>query len=123
MVAKAILCGISHGMGWLRLVGSLKLQVSFAEYGLLYRALLQKRPIILRSLLIVATPYFIFIYAVFYMYVYIHIFPSSTIFFVIANIDAHVHPQKSPTHPQKRPTNPQKSLYFPFPPSFLLLQI
>ena len=45
------------GMGWLRLVGSLKLQVSFAEYSLFYRALLQKRPIILRSLLIKATPY------------------------------------------------------------------
>ena len=44
-------------MGWLRLVGSLKLQVSFAEYSLFYRALLQKRPIVLRSLLIVATPY------------------------------------------------------------------
>ena len=42
--------------GWLRLVGSLKLQVSVAEYSLFYRALLQKRPIISRSLLIVATP-------------------------------------------------------------------
>jgi len=42
-------------MGWLRLVGSLKLQVSFAEYRLLYRALLQKRLIILRSLPIVTT--------------------------------------------------------------------
>jgi len=42
---------------WLRLVGSLKLQVSFAENRLFYRALLQKRPIILRSLLIEATPY------------------------------------------------------------------
>ena len=40
-------------MGWLRLVGSLKVQVSFTEYRLF---LLQKRPIILRSLLIVATP-------------------------------------------------------------------
>jgi len=50
---------ISRGtpMGWLRLVSSLKLQVSFAEYSLFYRALLQKRPIILRSLLIAATPY------------------------------------------------------------------
>ena len=46
-----------RGMGWLRLVGSLKLQVSLAEYHLFYRALLQKRPIILRSLLIVVTPY------------------------------------------------------------------
>ena len=44
-------------MGWLRLVGSLKLYVSFAKYSLFYRALLQKRPVILRSLLIVATPY------------------------------------------------------------------
>ena len=39
------------------IVGSLKLKVSFAEYRLFYRALLQKRPIMLRSLLIVATPY------------------------------------------------------------------
>jgi len=49
--------GMCRAMGWLRLVGSLKLQVSFAEYRLLYRALLQKRPVILWSLLIVATPY------------------------------------------------------------------
>ena len=33
-------------MGWLRLVGSLELQVSFAEYRLFYRTLLQKRPTI-----------------------------------------------------------------------------
>ena len=32
-------------MGWLRLVGAFKLQVSFAEYLLFYRALLQKRPV------------------------------------------------------------------------------
>jgi len=38
-------------MGWLPLIGSLKLQVCFAEYRLFYRAHLQKRPIILRSLL------------------------------------------------------------------------
>ena len=44
-------------MGWLRLVGSIELSVSFAEYRLFYRALLQKRRIILRSLLIEATPY------------------------------------------------------------------
>ena len=44
-------------MGWLQLVGSFKLQVSFAEYTLFYRALLQKRPIVSRSLLIEATPY------------------------------------------------------------------
>ena len=44
-------------MRWLRSVGSLKLQIAFAEYRLFYRALLHKRPIILRSLLIVDTPY------------------------------------------------------------------
>ena len=44
-------------MGWLRLIGSWKWKVSFAEYHLFYRALLQKRPMILRSLLIVATTY------------------------------------------------------------------
>ena len=44
------------GMGWLRFVGSLKLQVSLENIGLFCRALLQKRPIILRSLLIIATP-------------------------------------------------------------------
>ena len=56
---------MSHGkqdvdvinMGWLRLVGTLKAQVSFAEYSLFYRALLQMRPIILRSLQVVTTPY------------------------------------------------------------------
>jgi len=48
---------ISHAthMGWLRLVGSLKSYVSFAEYHLFYRALLQKRPTILRSPLVEAT--------------------------------------------------------------------
>jgi len=39
-------------MGWLRLVGSLNLYVCFAEYGLFCRALLRKRPTILRSLLV-----------------------------------------------------------------------
>jgi len=43
--------------GWLRLVGSFKLKLSFAEHSLFYRALLQKRPAILRSLLIETTPY------------------------------------------------------------------
>jgi len=35
----------------------LQIMISFAEYHLIYRALLQKRPVILRSLIIVATPY------------------------------------------------------------------
>ena len=38
-------CLLLHmAIGWLRLVGSLKLQVSFAEYPLFYSAHLQKRP-------------------------------------------------------------------------------
>ena len=49
-------CIYTH-MGWLRLVGSIKLQVSFAEYRLFYRSLLQKRPINLSILLTAATPY------------------------------------------------------------------
>ena len=55
-VCDTSLLGGGLGMGWLRLVGSLKLQVSFAENSLFYRALLQKRPIILRSLLTKAAP-------------------------------------------------------------------
>jgi len=44
-------------MGWLRLVDSLKLWVSFTKEPYKRDDILQKRPIILRSLLIVATPY------------------------------------------------------------------
>jgi len=36
----------SMNTGWLRLVGSIEIQVFFAEYNLFYRALLQKKPII-----------------------------------------------------------------------------
>jgi len=49
-------------MGWLRWVGCLKIYVSLQNIGLFCRSLLQKRPIFLSILLIVATPY-----------VYIHI--------------------------------------------------
>ena len=44
-------------MGWLRLVGSFELQVYFAKRPYKRDDILQKRPIILRSLLVVATPY------------------------------------------------------------------
>jgi hypothetical protein len=47
----------ADAMGWLRLVGSLKLQVYFAKEPYQRDDILQKRPVILRSLLIVATPY------------------------------------------------------------------
>jgi len=45
------------GMGWLWLEGSLKLNVSCAEYCLFYKDLWQKRPIVLRSQPIVVTSY------------------------------------------------------------------
>ena len=44
-------------MGWLRLVDSLKLQVSFANEPYKRDYVLQQKPMILRSLLIVAIPY------------------------------------------------------------------
>ena len=47
---------IGGSMGWLRLEGSLKLYVSFAKEPYKRDYILQKRPTILRSLLIVATP-------------------------------------------------------------------
>ena len=46
-------------MGWLRLVGSIKLQVSCTEYSLFYRALLQKTPVISSILLTAATAYYV----------------------------------------------------------------
>ena len=48
---------LRHAMGWLRLVGSLKLQVSFAKEPYKRDLYSAKGPIIFRSLLIVATPY------------------------------------------------------------------
>ena len=47
---------LSH-MGWLRLVGSFKLQVSFAKEPYKRDDILQKKHLIIRSLLIVATAY------------------------------------------------------------------
>ena len=44
-------------MGWLRLVGSIKLQVSFAKEPYKKDDILQKRPMTLSILLTVATPY------------------------------------------------------------------
>ena len=45
-----------HGMGWLQLVGSSKLEVSFAKEPYKRDDILQKSPRFLRSLLIEATP-------------------------------------------------------------------
>ena len=44
-------------MGWLQLVGSFNLLVSFAKEPYKIDDILEKRPTLLRSLLIVATPY------------------------------------------------------------------
>jgi len=52
-----IICVCVYGMGWLWLVGWIKLQVSFAKETYKRDAILQKRPIILSILLTVATPY------------------------------------------------------------------
>jgi len=49
-------------MRWLRFVGSLKSEVSFAKEPYKRDDILQKRPIILGSLLIIATPPHIYIY-------------------------------------------------------------
>jgi len=49
--------GVMEPMRWLRLVGFLILQVSFAKEPYKRDDILQKSPMILRSLLIVATPY------------------------------------------------------------------
>ena len=71
-------------MEWLRLVGSLKLEVSFAESSPFYRALLQKRPIIFRSLLIMHMRIrvyekmyicvYVCVYVKLYMYIYVYIY-------------------------------------------------
>ena len=48
------LLGLGIAMGWLRLVGSLKFYVSFAKEPYISDDILQKRPIISRSLLLVS---------------------------------------------------------------------
>ena len=80
---------IYHYMGWLRLVGSLRLRVSFAKEPYSTDDILRKKPIILSILLIVATPYisncvythifislyiYVCMYHDTYMNVYIHIY-------------------------------------------------
>ena len=63
--------GRDVGMGWLWLVGSIKLQVSFAKEPYKRDNILQKRPIILSILLTVATPYvYICVYICICIYVY-----------------------------------------------------
>ena len=64
---------LTHDMGWLRLVGSLKLYVSFAKEPYKRDYILQKRPIFLRSLLVVGTPYYNMWHITYkYIYIYTH---------------------------------------------------
>jgi len=85
----------SAAMGWLRLVGSLKLYVSFAKYSLFYRALLQKRPIIFKSLVIVATPYWIkwpMPYTHTHAYTYTHTHVHTHVYtYTRTHVHAHMH--------------------------------
>jgi len=74
---------------WLRSIGSLKLQVSFAKEPYKRDDFLQKRPIILRSLLLVATPWY-------WMMVYIHtrtsIYPNTYPYIRILHRNIKAHP-------------------------------
>jgi len=70
-------------VGWLRLVSSFKIQVSFAEYSLFHRALWQKRPMFLGSLLIVATPYIM-------SEMLLHLAPSSCVNYCFGLLVRHV---------------------------------
>ena len=65
----------THPMGRLRLVGSIKLQVSFAREPYNRDYILQKRPIISSTLLNVATPYpkRTNICVCVYIYIYMHV--------------------------------------------------
>ena len=56
VIVRGSLLFATPDMGCLPFVGPLKVYVSFAEYIFFNKALLQKRPVILRSLLIVGTP-------------------------------------------------------------------
>ena len=72
-------------MGWLRSVGSFQLYVSLENIGLFCRALLQKKPTILRSLLILATPY------------HTHTHPTLTCLHTFARTSTHLNPFHTPT--------------------------
>ena len=84
-------------MGLLRLLGSLQLYVSFAQYSLFYMALLQKRPVISRSLLIVATPCrevctvkYAQMCTYLYMYIFVHVHTHACIHTcMLANVHTH----------------------------------
>ena len=82
-IYTCIMCASYMHMGWLRLVSSLKLQVSFAKEPYKRDDILQKRPIILRSLLIVETPYaymYVQYMCIIYAYTYNTFYPRILIY-------------------------------------------
>jgi len=79
-------------MGWPRLVGSIKLQVSFAEYSRFYRALLQRWPIIWSILLTEATSHVNL--SVAHMYVNLrvaHMYANLSVAHMYVNLSVAVH--------------------------------
>jgi len=77
---------IYPSMGWLRLVGSLKCWVSFAKEPHKRDDILQKRPIILRSLLIVATPYLSIVLISFHTYLWKSLLTYSYVVFCTSQV-------------------------------------
>jgi len=68
------MCDLAHSdMGWLQWAGSLKSKVSFAKEPCKRDYILQKRPIIWRSLLVVATPYVTWLIHMYYSHVCVYV--------------------------------------------------
>jgi len=83
-------------MRWLRLVGSIKLQVSSAEYSLFYRSRLKKRPIIVSILLTEATPH-IQLYITIYTIVHIEL-PRGCFILVFSTTQQKSKPRQKKQH-------------------------
>jgi len=73
-------------MGWLQLVGSLKWSVSVAKEPCKRDYILQKRPIIWRSLLIEATPYLVYVYS----HMYAHTVHTCNIVYLYSRVHARI---------------------------------
>jgi len=74
----------TRAMGWLRSVGSIKLYVSFAEYRLFYRALLQKRPIIWSTLPTKATQYIhLHMHTCIWVYMYVCMYTRTYVYMYV----------------------------------------
>jgi len=85
-------------MGWLRWVGSIKVYVSFAKEPYKRDYILQKRPIILSRLLIVATPYVLQNTILYNTCSYVQITYDLYIWYVLCNIYILMHMQHVHIH-------------------------